>query len=270
MSDQDQAVSYQANVNGLSSRSPVVRLIGVAKEFSGTPVLRDCHLSLGPGKRLGLIGPAASGKSLLAKIIAGLVRPDAGRVEVLSTDLIAASEEQVAQVQTRIGMLFQGGALLDSLDVAGNIAFPLEQAIARGRIALTDAEVSELVAARIRGVGLAGSEAKLPAELSGGMRKRVGIARATITKPELVIYDEPTAGLDPVTAARVFALLAADQDTHGNAALAISSDVAALAAWAHELAFLHEGAVRYHGPAAAIADADDPLVRQFVRGELSG
>ena len=230
-------------------------------------VLDGVSLELAPGARLGLIGPAASGKTVLLKLAAGLERPDSGDVDVLGEDRRAATrhEADLGALRKRIGMLFQSSALFDFLDVAGNVAFPLEQ---RGGIA--PADIAERVAARLRAVGLAGSEHKLIGELSGGMKKRGGIARATVTDAEMVIYDEPTAGLDPVTTQKIYDLLAADQARTGATVLAVSSDVVALATFVDEIAFLYRGAIVYRGPARTIADAPDPLVRQFVRGELEG
>ena len=135
---------------------------------------------------------------------------------------------------------------------------------------MTPEQIAERVAERLRAVGLAGSEKKLTAELSGGMKKRVGIARATVIDAELVIYDEPSAGLDPVTTQKIYDLLAADQARTGASVLAVSSDVVALAQFVEEIAFLYRGHIIYRGPAATIADAPDPIVRQFVRGELTG
>jgi phospholipid/cholesterol/gamma-HCH transport system ATP-binding protein len=162
-------------------------------------------------------------------------------------------------------MLFQNYALFDFLSVERNVAFPLEQ-----RGGMTEAEIATRVADRLRAVGLAGSEQKLTAELSGGMKKRVGIARATVADAEIVIYDEPSAGLDPVTTQKVYDLLAADQARSQSTVLAVSSDVIALAGFVEEIAFLYQGRIIYRGPASTIADAPDPIVRQFVRGELEG
>jgi phospholipid/cholesterol/gamma-HCH transport system ATP-binding protein len=130
--------------------------------------------------------------------------------------------------------------------------------------------VADRVADRLRAVGLAGSERKMPSELSGGMKKRVGIARATIAKPDIVIYDEPTAGLDPVTTSKIYDLLLADQAETGATVVAVSSDVGALAGFTDTVGMLYEGRIRYQGPAATLRDAEDPVVRQFVRGELEG
>jgi phospholipid/cholesterol/gamma-HCH transport system ATP-binding protein len=242
-----------------------IRLSDVHKRYGRRDVLTGVSLDVAPGKRLGLIGPAASGKSVLLKLVCGLEQPDRGRVEVFDEDITGRTEAELGPLRRRIGMLFQNYALFDFLSVAGNVAFPLEQ-----RGGATADEIASRVADRIRAVGLAGSEDKLTAELSGGMKKRVGIARATVADAEIVIYDEPTAGLDPVTTQKIYDLLVADQTRTGATVLAVSSDVAALAKFVDEIAFLYQGRILYRGPAASIEDAPDPLVRQFVRGELDG
>jgi phospholipid/cholesterol/gamma-HCH transport system ATP-binding protein len=242
-----------------------VQLRDVHKRYGRHDVLAGVSLDLAPGMRLGLIGPAASGKTVLCKLVCGLEQPDRGSVEVLGESLAGKREAELGAVRRRIGMLFQSPALFDFLSVADNVAFPLEQ-----RGGLEREAIAARVAERLRAVGLAGSEAKLTAELSGGMKKRVGIARATVIDAELVIYDEPTAGLDPVTTRKIYDLMAADHARTGASVLAVSSDVTALAAFVDEIAFLYRGRLIYRGPASAIADAPDPVVRQFVRGELDG
>jgi phospholipid/cholesterol/gamma-HCH transport system ATP-binding protein len=242
-----------------------IRLRDVHKRYGRRDVLAGVSLDVPKGGRLGLIGPAASGKSVICKLVCGLEQPDRGEIEVLGKSVVGKREVQLGDLRQRIGMLFQNYALFDFLSVEGNVAFPLEQ---RGGIAARD--LQERVAQRLRAVGLAGSEHKLTGELSGGMKKRVGIARATVADAELVIYDEPTAGLDPVTTQKIYDLLAADQSRTGATVLAVSSDVVALAKFVDEIAFLYRGHILYRGPAATIADAPDPLVRQFVRGELEG
>jgi phospholipid/cholesterol/gamma-HCH transport system ATP-binding protein len=242
-----------------------IRLRDVHKRYGRRDVLAGVSLDVPKGGRLGLIGPAASGKSVICKLVCGLEQPDRGEIEVLGESVVGKREVQLGDLRQRIGMLFQNYALFDFLSVEGNVAFPLEQ---RGGIAARD--LQERVAQRLRAVGLAGSEHKLTGELSGGMKKRVGIARATVADAELVIYDEPTAGLDPVTTQKIYDLLAADQSRTGATVLAVSSDVVALAKFVDEIAFLYRGHILYRGPAATIVDAPDPIVRQFVRGELDG
>ncbi|MEZ4366989.1 MAG: ATP-binding cassette domain-containing protein [Kofleriaceae bacterium] len=243
---------------------PVVALRGVRKAFGPRDVLTGIDLEVRRGGRLGIIGPAAAGKTVLLKLLCGLERPDAGTVEVLGEAVGDRSELALAPLRARIGMLFQNYALFDFLTVAGNVGFPLRQAGGTD-----EATLEARVSARLRAVGLAGSEHKLPSEISGGMKKRVGIARATVAAPELLLYDEPTAGLDPVTTSKMYDLIAADQAATGCTVIAVSSDVVALAAFAEEVVFLDGGQLRYRGPAATVADAPDARVRAFVRGELT-
>ena len=258
-------VAVDATARASRSASRAIELDDVHKRYGHREVLRGVSLALPVGGKLGLVGPAASGKSVLLKLICGLEQPDRGSVDVLGETVHGKREAELGPLRRRIGMLFQNYALFDFLSVADNVAFPLRQ---RGGI--EPAELDRRVAERLRAVGLAGSEAKLTAELSGGMKKRVGIARATVTDAEIAIYDEPTAGLDPVTTQKIYDLLAADQARTGATVLAVSSDVVALARFVDEIAFLYHGEIIYRGPAATVADAPDPLVRQFVRGELEG
>jgi phospholipid/cholesterol/gamma-HCH transport system ATP-binding protein len=244
---------------------PAIRLVDVHKRFGHRAVLTGVSLELARGGKLGVIGPAASGKTVIGKLVAGLEAPDRGTIDVLGEPIVGRREAELGALRQRIGMLFQSYALFDFLNVADNVAFPLEQ-----RGGLTTDAIAARVAERLRAVGLAGSEAKLTAELSGGMKKRVGIARATVADAELVIYDEPTAGLDPVTTQKIYDLLTADQARTGASVLAVSSDVAALSRFVDEIAFLYRGEILYRGPARTIADAPEPIVRQFVRGELTG
>ena len=242
-----------------------IRLRDVHKRYGRRDVLEAVSLDVPAGGRLGLIGPAASGKSVICKLVCGLEQPDRGEIEVLGESVVGKREVELGELRQRIGMLFQNYALFDFLSVEGNVAFPLEQ---RGGMAAKD--IAERVAIRLRAVGLAGSEHKLTGELSGGMKKRVGIARATVADAEIVIYDEPTAGLDPVTTQKIYDLLTEDQQRTGAAVLAVSSDVVALASFVDEIAFLYRGRIIYRGPAKTIADAPHAIVRQFVRGELEG
>ena len=243
----------------------MIALRDVEKRFGRRVVLDGVSLEVPTGGRLGIIGPAASGKSVLLKVMCGLLDADAGQVVIDGKRVDDLSEEGLAPVRARIGFLFQNYALFDFMTVGDNVAFPLTR---RGGIPAD--EIDRRVKDRLRAVGLAGNEDKMPSELSGGMKKRVGIARATIAHPEIVIYDEPTAGLDPVTTSKVYDLLRADQETHGSTVIAVSSDVTALMQFVDTIAFLYHGTIHYLGPAATLADAPDPVVRQFVRGELEG
>jgi phospholipid/cholesterol/gamma-HCH transport system ATP-binding protein len=237
----------------------------VRKGFGRTRLLSGVDLQVKEGGRLGIIGPAASGKSVLLKLMCGLLRVDAGSIKIAGDEITRLSEARLMPIRNRIGMLFQNYALFDFMTVGENVAFPL---IRRG--GFTTEEIEQRVSERLKLVGLSGTETKMPSELSGGMKKRVGIARATVARPELVIYDEPTAGLDPVTTSKMYDLIRGDQEETGCTVVAVSSDVGALTEFTDTIAMLFDGVIHYIGPSVGIRDADDPIVRQFVRGDLEG
>lgn len=243
----------------------MIQLADVHKGFGSTPLLQGVTMHVERGRRHGIIGPPACGKSVLLKLCCGLFPVDRGRIAIDGTDITTLRETELMPIRNRIGMLFQNYALFDFMTVFDNVAFPLVR-----RDGLAPAEIAERVSARLRAVGLAGTEELMPSELSGGMKKRVGIARATIARPDIVIYDEPSAGLDPVTTSKIFDLLLADQQETGATVIAVSSDVDALIRFTDTVAMIYQGQVRHQGPAASLRDADDPVVRQFVRGELEG
>ena len=243
----------------------MIRCEGVRKCFARQVVLDKVDLHVAEGERIGIVGPAAGGKSVLLKLLCGLLRSDAGAVHIAGEDTTHLSEGELMRVRSTIGMLFQNYALFDFMTVADNVAFPLVRAGG-----LEEDEIEARVRDRLRAVGLAGSEDKMPNELSGGMKKRVGIARATIAHPPILIYDEPTAGLDPVTTSKMYDLLLADQDKYGGTVIAVSSDVDALSRFATEMAMLYEGRIIFQGPADSMRDAEHAVVRQFVRGDLEG
>ena len=243
----------------------MLRLDGVSKSFRGETVLDRISLHIPRGETWGLIGPAASGKSVILKLLCTLLRPDTGRITSGGEDLTTAGEDRLMEVRARFGMLFQNNALFDFMTIGENVAFPLTR-----RGGLPAEEIAARASERLRAVGLAGSEHKFPSELSGGMRKRAGIARALIARPDVVIYDEPTAGLDPVTTSKVYDLLRAEREATGGTVVVVSSDVEALLKFVPRVAMIHRGRLLYDGPAAGAADAEDAAVRQFVRGELSG
>jgi phospholipid/cholesterol/gamma-HCH transport system ATP-binding protein len=243
----------------------VVRLSGVVKRFAGKarPLLDGIDLEIRRGETWALLGPAAAGKTVLLKLICGLLEPDAGTIEVAGQPLGGGGD--LARVRAQIGLLFQNNALFDFLSVAENVAFPLRRAGV-----LSDGEIDQRVKDKLRQVGLHGSEDKLPGQLSGGMRKRAALARAVIAEPPIIIYDEPSAGLDPVTTSRIYDLLRAERDRTGATVLAVSSDVSALCAFAPRAALLYQGKLLWDGPSAEIAAAPHPVVRQFVSGGLEG
>ncbi len=243
----------------------MIRFERVSKRFGRDVLLDGVDLEIQRGSRWGLIGPGASGKTVMLKLMCGLMRPDSGRIFLEGREITAMHEDDMGELRQRVGMLFQNYALFDFMNVAENVAFPL---VRRGGVEAP--ELADRVATRLRAVGLAHAGEKRPSELSGGMKKRVGIARATIARPDLVIYDEPTAGLDPVTTSKIYDLLRADHAESGGTVIAVSSDVEALRGFVDRIAMLYKGRLLYDGPSATIGEAPDPVVKQFVRGLLEG
>ena len=242
---------------------PAIALRDVNVAFS-RPVLRHINLEIPPGCLYGLIGPGASGKSVLLKSLAGLVRPRTGEVWVLGSDVTKLDELGLSTLRQRMGMLFQNNALFDFMTVAENIGFPLRQ---RGA---TDEAIALRVGERLERVGLSGFEGRLPARLSGGQKKRVGVARATVAAAEVVLYDEPAAGLDPVTSQRIFDLLRAEQRAAGTTVVMVSSDLDRLLPVTDRIGVLLEGKLAFDGTVEDARQSSDEAVRQFVTGSPDG
>lgn len=243
----------------------MIRIEGLRKTFGDRPVLRGVSLEVPKGCLYGLIGPGASGKSVLLKMITGLLRPDRGRVLVEGRDVHAMSELELSTFRLKFGMLFQNYALFDYLTVGENIAFPL-----RRLTKLSDDEVAARVAERLRAVSLPGFEDRLPAGLSGGQKKRVGVARATVSKADIVLYDEPAAGLDPVTSQRIFEMLRAEQRAADATVVMVSSDLDRLLTVTDRVGMLHHGRLIFDGTTEEAKASTDPVVRQFVHGLTEG
>ena len=239
----------------------MIRLEHVSKRFGSAWVLEDVSLDVPTGSTLGLVGQGGAGKSLILKLICGLIRPDGGRVTVDDAEVSALSEPALAPVRDRIGMIFQNFALFDALTVAENVGFPLAR---RGD--LSAAAIAGRVTERLRQVHLPGIEALLPAELSGGMKKRVCLARATIHDPPILLCDDPTAGLDPVTTNRIFALLSAMQRAQRATALIVSHEVDSLLPLCDALAMLDRGRLIFAGTVAEARACEHPLLREFLDG----
>jgi phospholipid/cholesterol/gamma-HCH transport system ATP-binding protein len=214
---------------------------------------------------MGVIGPPASGKSVLLRSIAGLVDADAGSIVVDGRELVGGGEDAKRAVQSRIGMLFQNVALFDFMSVGENVAFPL-----RRLSALSEPEIKSRVARELEAVGLAGFEERSPSGLSGGQKRRVGIARAAVTGPRVLLYDEPAAGLDPVTTSRTFALLQEQRRRLGAALVVVSSDIDRLLPVTNAVAMLHKGRVLFQGTEAGLRAAKHPVIEQFLEGRNDG
>jgi phospholipid/cholesterol/gamma-HCH transport system ATP-binding protein len=241
----------------------IIEVQDVWKAFEQNAVLRGVNLSLDKGTLLAVMGGSGSGKTVLLRIIDGLLRPDRGEVRLFGTRIDTLREEQMLPIRRRVGFVFQGAALFDSMSVFENVAFPL-----REHTALPLGEVSDRVHRFLEMVGLPGADELLPAELSGGMRRRVGIARALVMEPEAVLFDEPTAGLDPTNARLVAELIAELRRGVCDTAVVVTHDVEFADLVATEMAILYEGRFAQVGTPAAIHASTNPTVRKFLAGEL--
>jgi phospholipid/cholesterol/gamma-HCH transport system ATP-binding protein len=248
----------------------LIRLTGLTKSVvvpggPPRPILRGVSLTVPQGCLYGLIGPGASGKSVLLKMMAGLMKPDRGTVHIGDDSVTDASELALQQIRKRIGMLFQNNALFDHLTVFDNVAFPL-----RRLYAPPEEEVRSRVAERLACVSLPGFEDRMPASLSGGQKKRVGVARATATHAPIVLYDEPSAGLDPVTSQKIFDLLRSEQRATNATVVMVSSDLDRLLTVTDRVGMMHRGELLFDGTTEEARSCAEPHVKQFVHGHTEG
>lgn len=243
----------------------MIRIENLHKSFGSQQVLRGVHLEIPDKAIFAVVGGSGAGKSCLLKHVIGLLRPDMGRVWVDDVDVTGLGRRALNRVRNRFGMLFQGGALFDSLSVYDNVAFPL-----REKTRTSEAEIKAKVEERLFQVGLAGGGDKFPSELSGGMRKRAALARALVSDPEILLFDEPTTGLDPI---RVHAIHRLIQDLHGLlgfTAVIVSHEIPEVFSIATHIAMLHGGKIIESGSPSDLQASDDPVVRQFLSGALDG
>lgn len=243
-----------------------IRLENLQKRFGAQEVLRGVDLEIPFGKITVVIGRSGTGKSVLLKILMGLMRADGGKIVIGGADITRLGDRELLKVRNRFGMVFQHAALFDSMTVFENVAFPL-----REHERLREPALKERVNAALASVGLVEHGHKDVHQLSGGMRKRAAVARALVRKPEFLLYDEPTTGLDPIMTAHVDDLIRNTQNaTPGLTSLVISHDMEATLRIADKVAMLHEGRVIFEGTAADVRSTDHPVVRQFVEGRLEG
>jgi phospholipid/cholesterol/gamma-HCH transport system ATP-binding protein len=242
----------------------MITLENVSKAFGANRVLQGVSLTVPKGQSMVVIGGSGTGKSVLLKCILGLMRPDSGLILLEGEDVAKAEREAFL---ARFGMLFQGGALFDSLRVWENVAFRL----LRGHLKRPKAEAREIAIEKLRRVGLRPEVADLlPAELSGGMQKRVGLARAIAAEPEIIFFDEPTTGLDPIMAGVINDLIREIVVEMGATAITITHDMSSVRAIADQVAMLHGGVIRWTGPVAEMDATADPYVQQFIHGRAEG
>lgn len=245
---------------------PKIEMRGVEKAFGPKQVLRGVDLSVAPGESLVIIGGSGTGKSVTLKSVLGLIEPDAGSITVDGVELVGASGAVRRETMRKFGMLFQGAALFDSLPVWRNVAFGLIQGEG-----MSPDQAKPIAVRKLAQVGLGPDVAELfPAELSGGMQKRVGLARAIAADPEVIFFDEPTTGLDPIMADVINDLIVKSVTFLGATALTITHDMASARKIAHRIAMIHEGRIIWDGPAGSIDKSGDAHVDQFVNGRAEG
>lgn len=244
---------------------PLIEIEGLHFARGGRPIFCGLDLVVPRGKVVAIMGPSGSGKTTLLQLIGGQLRPDAGRVTVDGLDVSRLRHRQLYALRRRIGMLFQSGALLTDLDVYDNVAFPL-----REHCGLTEVMIRDLVLMKLEAVGLRGARGLMPAELSGGMARRVALARAIALDPMLVLYDEPFTGQDPISMGVLVKLISELNDALGLTSVIVSHDVTETAAIADLVYVIAEGRVVGRGAPAELAASDSPWVRQFMGGQPDG
>lgn len=244
----------------------VIHFEHVTKAFGANVIYTDLTLDVFRGETITVMGGSGTGKSVMLKMLCGLLAPDSGVLDIFDTSVIGLKEAQWIPLRRRVSMLFQGGALFDSLDVRENIAYPV-------RIhnpAVTEAEIDRVVAERLELVGLPGIEAMKPADLSGGMRKRVGLARAIAMNPDIILWDEPTTGLDPINTSRINALIRRMQDVLKCTSVVVTHDMGSAFAVSDRIAFLYDKQLILTDTADAVRHSAIPPVRAFIDGHFEG
>ena len=245
--------------------SSFLRVRGLTKRLGGQPILRGVDLEVAAGQTLVIIGRSGGGKSVFLKHLVGLLQPDAGEIVVEGENIVGLSERRLAPLRRKVGILFQSGALFDSMTVAGNVAFPLRESGERD-----PARIAEAVREALDVVNLDGQQDKMPVDLSGGMRKRVALARAIITRPRGILYDEPTAGLDPVVSDSINRLIRRLQARLGVTAVVVTHDMRSAFDVADRIAYLKDGRIGFEGTAAELQAAPDPDIQDFIAGRSRG
>ena len=239
---------------------PILRIKNLTKSFDSQPVLKHINLELMSGENVVILGRSGQGKTVLLKCIVGLVKPDGGSIHVLNKNVQDLKRKELSELRKKVGFCFQGNALYDSMTIRENLEFPLRRSLGLRR----SSEILEMVKEALNEVGLLHTIDKLPAELSGGMKKRIGIARTLILKPSIMLYDEPTSGLDPLTAAEINTLIVMMQQKYGVSSLIITHDLTCARHTANQLVFMKDGAIAMQGDFNEIAsDPVDPILKSF-------
>jgi phospholipid/cholesterol/gamma-HCH transport system ATP-binding protein len=245
-------------------KGPIIEIRNLHKSYEGLQVLAGVDLGIQRGETITILGGSGTGKSVLLKLISGLEKPDEGTIRIDKRDIIPLTEQELVPIRRKIGMLFQGAALFDSLSAGENVAYPI-----REHFRLPEEEIQQIVREKLRLVGLDGVEEKMPAELSGGMKKRVGLARAIAIDPEIILYDEPTTGLDPANTQRINQLIVELQRILKVTSIVVTHDLDSAYAVTDRLALLHGGRIAMKGTkeefeASAIQEVQDFIAKKIV------
>jgi phospholipid/cholesterol/gamma-HCH transport system ATP-binding protein len=245
--------------------SDIIRVINLHKRFGSLIVLDGVDLVFTEGAITTIIGQSGTGKSVLFKNMIGILKPDSGEIWFKDQNVTTAREDKLVEIRRRFGYSFQGAALFDSMSVKENIAFPLREVLG-----IRDKkEIAERVGQMLDWIGLPGIEEKLPAELSGGMKKRVGVARSLVIKPEVLLFDEPTTGLDPVLGETINDLVVRVNKELGLTCILITHDIQASFRISDKIAFLHEGKIAVQGDPHTVSRSDHPMVKKFIENSFS-
>ncbi len=244
---------------------PKIRVVNLHKSFGGNKVLRGVHLEVRLGESMVVIGGSGSGKTVLIKCIIGLIQPDEGEIFVEGVDITSLNEREMNEVRKKFGMLFQGGALFDSMTVWENVGFGLRQ-----HTRLAEDEIRKISSEKLELLGLKNIEDLMPAELSGGMKKRVSLARAIAMEPEILLYDEPTTGIDPVVADAINELIVRMKEKLSVTSIAITHDMKSAYKIADRIAMLYQGKIIEVGTPEEIKASPDLIVQQFIQGRSEG
>ncbi len=265
MSAVEDDFQYHTGANRPTGAPSAIQFIGVHKAFGSNHVLRGLDLELPEGQISMILGPSGTGKSVCIKHIVGLLYPDEGDVLVQGHSIPSLSDDDLFEIRKKFGVLFQDGALFGSMNLYDNIAFPLRQHTEKG-----EDEIETIVRRRMREVGLGEAGEKMPNQLSGGMRKRAGFARSLVLDPEIVLFDEPDSGLDPVRTALLCELIKEVHEENGGTYVVITHDIMSARRVAEHISVLWRGRIVESGPAAELFDSENAFVRQFLSGESQG
>jgi phospholipid/cholesterol/gamma-HCH transport system ATP-binding protein len=244
-----------------SVATPMIAVRGLVKQIGRQAILRGINLTVEKGETLVIIGRSGGGKSVLLKHLIGLLQPDSGEIWIDGENIIGLSERKLAPIRRKVGILFQGGALFDSMTVEENIAFPLREAGEMDPNVIRD-RVSEMLDV----MEMEGQEAKMPVNLSGGMKKRVGLARSIIRRPSCILYDEPTSGLDPVVSDSINRLICRLQERYQITSIVVTHDMKSAFHIGNHIAYLHQGQIYFYGTPEALQASPDQLIQDFLQG----